>query len=110
MEDPLSVDINSLERSEILARLDPKPSYHCNTERLRNMLRNLLEKHHPIHNYLSEMSRENLRNLYMIIFEKSGNFKYAQMQKSVANEMFLKFPKAPLATLIWIKRNKKKPN
>ena len=109
MEDPLSVDISSLTRNEILARLDPKPSYHCNTERLRAILKSALEKYHPIHYYLSELSRDSLRNLYTIIFEKSGNGKYEQMQKSLANEMFLKFSKAPLATLMWILKSKKIP-
>ena len=31
------------------------------------------------------------------------------MRKSLANEMFLKFQKAPLTTLIWILRNRKIP-
>ena len=75
MEDPLSVDVRFLERNEILARLDPKPSYYCNIERLRFILRSALEKHHPIHNYLRELDKGILRDLYVIIFEKSGNGK-----------------------------------
>ena len=40
----------------------------------------------------------------MIIFDKPCNHHYDQMLKALANQMFLRFPKAPLATLTWIKR------
>ena len=74
MEDP-SVDIISLDRKEILARLD-QPKSTLDTGRLRILLRNSLQKIHPIHEYLSQLSLKVLKNLYLIIFEKSGNRKY----------------------------------
>ena len=107
MEDP-SVDVTFLCRKDILARLDLKSSHH-DTGRLKVILRNVLKKNHPIHKYLSQLSHENLNQLYLNIFEKHGNRKYEQMRKSLANEMFLKFQKAPLTTLIWILRNRKIP-
>ena len=109
MEDQ-SVDISALDRKEILARLDPKPKSTFDTGRLRVILKNSLQKNHYNHVYLSQLNKENLKKLYIIIFEKPGNRKFDQMRKSLANEMFLKFPKIRLGSLIWILRNEKVPN
>merc|ERR1712018_1127565 len=73
------------------------------------MLRNILQKGHPIHEYVLHLSQGNLNKLYLIIFEKSGNSKYDKMRISLANTMFKKFPKAPLTTLTWILENGKIP-
>ena len=67
------------------------------------------KKNHPIHKYLSQLSLEDLSKLYLNIFKKPGKSKYEQMRKSLAKEMFSKFPKAPLTTLIWIETNQKVP-
>ena len=109
MEDP-SVDVSSLDRIEILAKLDPKPDSSIGKERLRTVLKKSLQKNHPIHDYLCQLIQETLKELYMIIFEKPCNRHYNQVRKSLAHKMFLNFPKAPLATLlIWIKRCKRIP-
>ena len=53
MEDP-SVDVSALDRKEILARLDPKPSSSFDTERLKVLPKNSLQKKHYIHEYLQK--------------------------------------------------------
>ena len=108
MEDP-SVDTITLDRKEVLARLNLKPSSSFSTIDLRTKLKNSLQRNHPIHQYLSQLSNEDLGKLFMIIFKKSGCRKYDKMRKSVANNMFMTFPQAPLTTLIWMKCNKKVP-
>ena len=108
MED-LSVDISTLGRAELLTKLDLSPATSSNTEELRNKLRKSLEKSHPIHEYTNQLSHESLNKLYLIIFQKSGKFMYDKMRKSLTNEMFRKFPKNPLATLIWIFRRGRIP-
>ena len=107
MEDP-SVDTSLLERSEVLTRLDLNQS-HSEIIKLRIRLKNLLQKDHPIHGYLGQLGKEVLKKLYLIIFEKSGNGQFVQMRKSLANQMFKRFPKAPMTTLIWIEQNGKIP-
>ena len=45
----------------------------------------------------------------MTVFENSGYRKYNRMKRALTNEMFKKFSKAPLTTLIWIEQNGKIP-
>ena len=108
MEDP-SVDTITLDRKEILARLNLKSSSSFSTIDLRTKLKHSLQKNHPIHQYLSQLSKEDLNKLFVTIFEKSGLGKYDKMRKSLANNMFMTFPQAPLTTLIWMNSNKKVP-
>ena len=108
MEDQ-SVDISTLDRKEILAKLDLKPSSSLNTTDLRNKLRNVLQRNNPIHRYISQLNKEDLENLFLLIFGRSGLSRFDRIRKSMANEMFIKFPRAPLTTLTWIERNKKVP-
>ena len=108
MED--SIDIDSLERAEILAKLDLGQSSPLGTEKLRNMLKCVLKRNHSIHVYLSQLSQECLKKLYLIIFQKPVNHRqYDKIKKALSNEMFKKFPKAPLNTLTWIKNTEKIP-
>ena len=109
MEDPYSVDISTLGRKELLAKLDLGPSSSLGTEKLRNLLSKNLQKDHLIHSYVDKLSLESLRKLYMVIFEKSGSRQYEKMRRALTNEMFKKFPKAPLGAIIWIVRNGKVP-
>ena len=46
-------------------------------------------------------SRE-IKKACEMIFENSGNLMYNQMWKSLSNQISLRFPRAPFATLIWI--------
>ena len=107
MEDP-SVEVAFLNRKEILKRLDLESS-HYDTGRLKVNLKNLVKRNHPIHNYLSQLSHEHLKELFMNIYHKSSKSQYEKMKKAMANEMFNKFPKAPLTTLVWILKNGKIP-
>ena len=64
MEDS-SVDVSSLDRKEILAKLDLKPASKLDTGRLKIMLKNSLQKNHPIHDYLRHLSQDILRKLHL---------------------------------------------
>ena len=96
MEDP-SVYMNSLERTELLCKLDLDTKSSLKTDRLRTELKNRIPKNHPIHGYVSQLSQDSLTMLYMTVFENSGYRKYDRMKRALTNEMFKKFPKAPIA-------------
>ena len=111
MEDP-SVDISDfadLGRKEILAKLGQSPSLHDGSDKLHIKFKKFLQKNHPIHGYLSQLSNNDLKLASLTIFGSAGNYDYDRIKRGVANEMFKKFPRAPLATLIWILRNRKIP-
>ena len=57
MEDS-SVDVCSLDRKDILARLDLKLLSSFDIGRLRFILKNILQKKHPTHECLSQLSQE----------------------------------------------------
>ena len=108
MED-LSVDTSNLEREEILAQLRQTSSIQ-GTAKLQNTLKNFLIIDHPIYEFLSELTNDVLRTISSIILKKTGNYDYGHIRNAIANEMFKKFPRAPLTSLAWILENEKMPN
>ena len=98
MED-VSIDFENLSRHEILEKLQlfgEKASTKNNTKNLKTKLENLAKIHHPIHNYLDEMSQKEVRKVYMVIFSESSQQNFDRIKASISKEFFKKFPKSPL--------------
>ena len=102
MED-LSVDTSGYGRPELLAKLNHHPTTSKGLDKLKLEFKNLLKKNHPIHSYLNNLTQENSKRLHSIFFPDS-RYQSDRIKRSIANEMFRYFPKAPLNTLAWILR------
>ena len=102
MEDDISLDFETLSREEVLEKLHQfgfNASAKCNTSNLRTKLRNLAKIHHPIHEFLNQMSHKEVRKVYTIIFSKNSIQNIERIKVSISNEFFKKFPKSPLTAL-----------
>ena len=55
------------------------------------------------------MSNHDLKKASLTIIGKAGKYDYDRIKRSIANEMFKKFPKNPLAAFIWILRHERIP-
>lgn len=102
MED-LSLDISDLDREAIIAMLGQSSSAQ-KTDKLKVMLKRSLMENHKIHKYLVQLTHIDLKKASMIIFENGGK------DYNCIDEMFKKFPRAPLGTLIWILWNEAVPS
>ena len=69
MED-LSVDTTDMERKEILAKLGLTSSRKT-TDKLKTFLKNSLMKNHQIHNYLSQLSSNDLKSVSLIVLSNN---------------------------------------
>ena len=96
------MDTSAFNRDEILDKLGQVSSPQ-QTDKLKSLLQNILMKNHPIYTYLSQLTSTDLKKGSQIILEKQGNYQYARIRKALTKEMFKKFPKAPLTTLIGIR-------
>merc|ERR1712045_330921 len=98
MEEDISLDLKSLEREDIIARLN-NASTNQNTNQLRSQLRTQIMNSHPIHEVLRKLTNEELNNLQRIVFHKDGNRKYDRMRNALTKYFFQKFPSAPMTSL-----------
>ena len=80
-----------------------------NTAALRVKLRNLVKIHHPIHSYISQLTQDEVRNIYFIIFPTKKRQIADRMRTSIANEFFKNFPSSPLVALKFCVENGKVP-
>ena len=113
MEDDASVDFSSLSREEILKKIKLLGINACtnvSTDNLRVKLRNLMKIHHPIHNYISQLTKEEVRNIFLIVFPMKQKQTYDRMRSSLANEFFKKYPHSPLTALMFCVENGKFPD
>ena len=105
--DDLSVYTDDLKRSDLLTKLGQSTSSSKGSDKLKIQLKHLLEKNHIIHKYLNQLTNKKLKYACLIIIEKDDIRDYGRIKKAVASEMFKRFPKAPLATFIWILKSGK---
>ena len=66
MEDK-SLDFETLGREEVLAQMHQlgfEASTRRSTSELKITLRNLTKMHHPIHDYMSQLTQEEVQNVY----------------------------------------------
>ena len=98
----MSVDFDTLGREEILKRIELlgiNAQTNMNTEKLRANLRNLAKIHHPIHEYLSQLTNDKLKNVYLIVFPMRNKQNADRMRVSIANDFFKNYPCLPLTAL-----------
>ena len=107
MED-LSVDTSHLERKDILVKLGQSATSSTGTAKLHIQLKKFLQKDNPILRYLNQLSQENLKGLYLIIFP-GLRYRTERVKTSLANDMFKRFPKAPTRVLAYIIQKGKLP-
>ena len=89
MEDP-SIELGSLTRSEIIAKLNLKNSPNT-TDRLQTQLKKKIVEKHPIHAYLNNLKPEDVRSLYLKIATNPTIKMHARMKKFIADEFFRKW-------------------
>ena len=100
IEDP-SVDVKLKDRSEIQAELKEFgiTVTQTNIAKLRNQLKRALMEKHPIHDWLSGLTNENVKQHFRLIYPKAGNQNFDRMKKAISNFYFKNFPETPLSAL-----------
>ena len=84
MEEDPSVDVSSKTRGEIQAELEQFGlKTNQNTAQLRNQLKNALMERHPIHEWLSELTNEDLKNRYQLIFPSCRKQTFDRMMHEI---------------------------
>jgi len=107
-----SIDFGNLGRKEILEKfklLKFNASTNSSTEQLRAKLKNLVKIHHPIHHYISQLTREEVNNVYFTVFPLKKRQIADRVRKSIANEFFKNYPRSPLVALKFCIENGKVP-
>ena len=99
MEDP-SVDIGSLTRQEVLTQLGLATS-DSNIRQLQAKLRKKIIENHPIKGFLNGLRSEEIHQLYLKIATNPTKLNLDRMKKFIADQFFIKYGKAPLASLKW---------
>ena len=111
-EDP-SVDVTNLSRSELLSRLPQKTSNSKQvTEKLRPKLRKYIKDSHPIHKYVDDLLKEDVKLVFSkILFMKQKlknnpsyrlydyNLSHKQMKHQITMTFFRIYPQSPLTSL-----------
>ena len=108
-EDP-SVDVTNLSRSELLSRLPKKTSNSKQvTEKLRPKLRKYIKDSHPIHKYVDDLLKEDVKLVFSKILFMKQKLKndpsyrlylsHKQMKHQITKTFFHIYPQSPLTSL-----------
>ena len=100
MEDP-SVDTSSIGRKELLAKIGGI-KLPGSTTQLQVRLRKNIVKNHPIKNYLNELDRKIVEEIYKKIVSRPNINHYDRIKKFVYDHFFERCGKAPLSSLKWL--------
>ena len=107
MEDP-SVDITHLSRKQILVELGLKSDQGF--FKLQAQLRKKLEHDHPIKDFIKNLDKQVLIQIYNQISINGSAVKRKRREKFIIEHFFENFAKAPLASLKFFIENRKFPD
>lgn len=96
-EDDVSVDVSSLTRQELIIQLQ-LPEGRQSTKKMQVMLRNSIARTHPIHNFLRDLSREQVKLIHAKVCKHKTEH-VARMPKEIATSFFQMYPGSPLTSL-----------